>query len=86
MVKNPYYWDKGSIKPEEIEVKIIPDTLKAMSTFNSGEIDIVNLEQELYQEYKDDPRLQKYQNGRIFYISFNVKDKIFENPKIKQWN
>ena len=84
LVKNPYYWDKGSIKPEEIEVKIIPDTLKAMSAFNSGEIDIVNLEQELYQEYKDDPRLQKYQNGRIFYISFNVKDKIFENPKIRK--
>ena len=84
MVKNPYYWDKGNIKPEEIEIKIISDPRKAMNAFNSGEVDIVNLEQELYQEYKDDPRLQKYPNGRIFYVSFNVKDKIFENPKIRK--
>ena len=84
IVKNPYYWDKGSVKPEEIEIKIISDPRKAMNAFNSGEVDIVNLEQELYQEYKDDPRLQKYPNGRIFYVSFNVKDKIFENPKIRK--
>ena len=84
LVKNQYYWDKSSIKPEEIEIKIIPDELKAMSAFNAGDIDIVNLEQEFYQVYKDDTRLKKYQNGRIFYISFNTKDKIFENPKIRK--
>ena len=84
IVKNPYYWDKGSVKPEEIEIKIISDPRKAMNAFNSGEVDIVNLEQELYQEYKEDVRLQKYLSGRIFYVSFNVKDKIFENPKMRK--
>ena len=84
MVKNQHYWDKDNVKPEEIEIKIITDPRKAMNAFNSGEVDIVNLEQELYQEYKTDPRLKKYPNGRIFYVSFNVTDKIFENAKIRK--
>lgn len=84
LVKNQNYWDKNNVKPEEIEVKIIYDPVKALNAFNNGEVDILNLEQEMYSEYKTDSRLQKYQNGRIFYISFNVKDKIFENEKIRK--
>jgi oligopeptide transport system substrate-binding protein len=83
LVKNQYYWDNKSIKPEEIEIKIILDPVRALSAFNAGDIDILNLEPEFYPEYKNDSRLQKQQNGRIFYISFNVKDKIFENQKLR---
>ena len=83
-VKNENYWDKDSIKIENVHVKIIGDPAASLQAFNNGELDLTLINVEQYEEFKDDPRLTSYDDGSAWYLLFNTKEGIFKNKKVRQ--
>lgn len=84
LVKNEYYWDKEMIKLKALEIKLIPEFSKALAAFYNNSIDMVFLDPNQLETYSIDNRKKKFQDGKIFFLTFNTKNKIFENKNIRK--
>ncbi len=74
MVKNPNYWDKDSIKLEEIEQLIIPDRDTQLSMFEGGTLDFVQVPSAMVPQYKDQGKCTLYMDGSDDWMQINVSD------------
>ena len=84
LVKNENYWDKANIKIDNVKVKLINDTSASLGAFKNGELDVTAITVEQYQEFKDDKRLTPYDDGSVWYLEYNLKNKFLSNKKIRQ--
>ena len=82
--KNPNYWNADNIKLERVQVKFINDATADLNAFKNGEIDVTNLSTEQARDFKDDPRLRYVNDGSVFYVVYNMKNKVLSNKKIRQ--
>ncbi len=78
--KNPYYWNKNAVKLDEVEILQISDTNTALSMFENGELDFVDVPANLFQQYSKQGKAKVFYNGATDWMKFNVKP----NPK-KPW-
>lgn len=74
MEKNPYYWDKESVKLDIINTKIVKDNNAALNLYEAGEIDRVNLTAEQVDKYKDSKELGTIIDSNTYSLLFNVKN------------
>lgn len=52
--RNPYYWDKDSIKLDGVEISIVKDVEPRVNMFRDGKVDFARATSEYYQTMKDD--------------------------------
>ncbi|WP_250228989.1 peptide ABC transporter substrate-binding protein [Anaeropeptidivorans aminofermentans] len=58
MVRNPDYVDKDEIKIAGYSYKMLDDANTALELFLSGDLDVVNLNASVIEQYIDDPRVK----------------------------
>ena len=84
MERNPDYWNKDKYKIGELTAIIASDLEGAVNSYENGEIDITRITPEKIEQYKEKPELVSYADGRVFYFSFNLKNDILKNEKVRQ--
>ncbi|RAL27132.1 ABC transporter substrate-binding protein [Thermoflavimicrobium daqui] len=85
--KNPDYWVKGLPKTDKLIFKSIPDNTARFNALKSGDIDLMNgMNPTDAPQVEKDSKLQlfKQQGMNVAYLSFNMKKKPFDNPKVRQ--
>ena len=82
--KNPNYWNKDAIKLEAVQIKFINDSEASLNAFKNGEVDITNITTEQAKSYVGDDRLWLTKNGATYYMTFNLKNPVLSNKKIRQ--
>ena len=85
--KNPYYWDKDTVKLQNIVFKIIRDVNEKNNEFYLGNIDLT--ENTLPEWNEKLQNTGKYKSmiadkGIAYYSMFNQNDKYFKNAKIRK--
>lgn len=69
--KNPDYWDKDSVKLDQVNIKVVKDTATAVSLYETGQIDRVNLSAEFVDKFKGSPELVTYGEPTMWYFKYN---------------
>ncbi|MFX3623541.1 MAG: peptide ABC transporter substrate-binding protein [Ectobacillus sp.] len=82
--KNPNYWDKDTVKLEEINTSVVKDTSAAVNLYASGEIDRVFLSAEFVDKYRNNADYKTRLDSRLYFIRFNQKDPVFANKKVRE--
>ena len=80
MAKNPGYWNAGAIKLSGVEILQISDTATALSMFENGDLDFVEVPSNLYKQYEQKGLAKPFYNGADDWMKVNVKP----NPE-KPW-
>ncbi len=82
--KNPNYWNKDAVKLERVEVKFIKDADPSLNAFKNGEIDMTNITTEQAKEFKNSDEAMITKDGSVWYMTYNMKNKVLSNKKIRQ--
>lgn len=78
LVKNKTYWNASAIKLDAVEILQIADTSTALSMFENGELDFVEVPSSLFKQYEK--KAGAFYNGADDFIKFQVQP----NPE-KPW-
>ena len=71
MTKNPNYWDAANVKLEKINTKIVKDTGADISLYEDGQIDLVGLNSDYVDKYKDSKEFHTREAGSVFILQVN---------------
>ena len=71
MSKNPSYWDASSVKIDKVNTKIVKDPNAALNLYETGQIDIVGLNSENVDKYKDSPEFNTRKDAGTFFLMVN---------------
>ena len=82
--KNENYWNKDNIKLKSIKMLFINDPNASVNAFKNGEIDSTNISIEQAKEFKNDKRKLLTKDGSVWYMTYNMKNKVLANKKIRQ--
>lgn len=83
--KNENYWDAASVKPAKLVFTLMVDANTALSSFESGELDIIDLvpTQEI-KRLQDEGKLKIYPNIGTYYVLFNTQKPPFDDPRVRK--
>ncbi|MDF2947103.1 MAG: extracellular solute-binding protein family 5 [Bacillales bacterium] len=84
LAKNPNYWDKDTVKLEEINFAIVKDVATAVNLYDTDQVDRVILNAEYVDKYKDNKEFGTLLDSRLFFIRYNQKNKLFANEKVRK--
>jgi oligopeptide transport system substrate-binding protein len=84
LVKNDDYWNASEVDIEKVEGKIVKELDTAVNLYESDELDVVGLEGEYVDEYKDSPEYHTTTFFATFYMVGNQKEEIFQNLNIRK--
>ena len=71
MTKNPNYWDAANVKLEKINTKVVKDTGAAINLYEDGQIDLVGLNSDYVDKYKDSKEFHTREAGSVFILQVN---------------
>ena len=83
-VKNKHYWDRENVHLDVVNVRIVPDAEEAMGMYVSNQADVVMLNNDLIDAFKDTKEFVSANSGTIYFLRFNTNFSIFGNKKIRQ--
>ena len=72
MVKNPQYWNTSAIKLNAVEILQISDTATALSMYENGDLDFVEVPSNLYKQYEQKGLAKPFYNGADDWMKVNV--------------
>ncbi|MFA7620333.1 MAG: peptide ABC transporter substrate-binding protein [Aminobacteriaceae bacterium] len=72
--KNPYFWNKDAVKLDRVEIMVIADTSTALSMFEAGEFDIVDVPSNLFKLYQDQGDAKLFYNGALDWLKVNMRE------------
>lgn len=84
LVKNSGYWDKNTVKLDEINFNIAKDNSTAINLYQTGAIDRVSLTAEFVDKYKSDKEFKTAQEGRLIYLKLNNQNPILKNVNARR--
>lgn len=70
-VKNDQYWDKDSVKLDEITINVVKETATAVKLYEQGQIDRTVLSAEYAMQYADNPEVVHELETSVFYFKMN---------------
>ncbi|MBB6216068.1 oligopeptide transport system substrate-binding protein [Anaerosolibacter carboniphilus] len=73
LVKNQSYWDKDKVNLDKVNVIVVPDPNTALSMFENGDLDFVDVPSNLVEQYLD--KSQLYYNGADDFLKLNMDGK-----------
>ena len=71
MTKNPNYWDAGNVKLEKINTKVVKDTGAAINLYEDGQIDVVGLNSDYVDKYKESKEFHTSEDGSVYILQIN---------------
>ena len=81
--KNDLYWNKNSIKLNKLKFILVEDLNTAANMYRNNRLDITSISGTQLPLFKNDKGLRKTISG-VWYIVFNLRNKIFQNEKIRR--
>lgn len=87
--KNPYYWDKESVKLDKIELHIIEDEMTQLSLFEKGDLDWAGaplslLPLDSLNDLKNLPFFHSFRTASLYFYSFNTRKFPLDNIKLRK--
>jgi oligopeptide transport system substrate-binding protein len=80
--KNDQYWDKETVKLDEINVKIVKDVATGVNLYETGQVDSAGLSAEFVDQYKDHEDLITRGDSAVFFLRINQG----KRPELKNVN
>jgi oligopeptide transport system substrate-binding protein len=84
VVKNEDYWNAGKVDIQKVEAKIVKEMGTAVNLFQSGQLDVTNLQGEYVNEFKGTPELIKQVEFATGWLAFNHDEPFFKNENIRR--
>lgn len=81
--KNPDYYDADSITCERLEYTLMTDEQQKILSYESGELDIVQLSGDYISMYANDPELLTVGYAGLFFIAFNTENEYLSNQNLR---
>lgn len=82
LAKNEEYWDKDSIKLDEIVIKTVADAKTGVAMWEDGELDITDVPTEMTEQYADNSEF--FFDGSNDYLVCNMTEgRILENKNLR---
>ncbi|WP_294743500.1 peptide ABC transporter substrate-binding protein [uncultured Exiguobacterium sp.] len=82
--KNPDYWDKASVKMDQINVKVVKEISTGVNLFESKEVDFAPITSEFVSQYEKSEDYKTRPDARINFLRFNQKNKALKNKNIRK--
>ncbi|MFZ5987564.1 MAG: peptide ABC transporter substrate-binding protein [Bacillota bacterium] len=84
--KSSVYWNSSNIRLESINFKMITDSTAALTSFNAGEIDVVDITepQQIEEIRKKKFLIASHDVGVTQYITINNEDPVLKNVNIRK--
>ena len=82
--KNPNYYDAKNVKVDNVVLKLIADNAAAFNAFKNGEVDVTTVTTEQAKEFAGDDRLKSNNDGSVWYMLFNMKNKVLANKNVRK--
>ncbi len=82
--KNGNYWDKDSVKLDQINVKIVKDTTTAVNLYEAGEIDYTYVTSDFVDQYKNNQEFSTFLESNDYFMRFNHKNQYLKNVNIRK--
>lgn len=88
-VKNDNYYDKESVKLDEVNVQVSKAPSTAVNLFETDKVDrTAELSGEYAQQYQNDENASKFEEGSTYFLKFNQqrdgKDTVMANKHIRK--
>ncbi|MGI6090549.1 MAG: peptide ABC transporter substrate-binding protein [Saccharofermentanales bacterium] len=84
MVKNENYWDADAVKLETFEFDFSMETNTVVNNFDTGNIDVMLVQPEFLEKYKDNVGFVSVTEPVTEYLMFNMNNKYFSNENIRR--
>lgn len=82
LAKNDQYWDKDSIKLDEIVIKTVADAKTGVAMWEDGELDITDVPTEMTEQYADNSEF--FFDGSNDYLVCNMTEgRILQNKNLR---
>ncbi|MGG2066067.1 peptide ABC transporter substrate-binding protein [Bacillus sp. S14(2024)] len=82
--RNDTYWDKNTVKLEEINFHIVKDTATAVNLYGTGSIDRTPINSSFVDKYKGKSDFYTTKDPAIAMLRFNQKNSALANTKLRQ--
>lgn len=82
--KNPNYWDKDKVKLDQIDAYVVKDVSTALTLYESGQIDRVELTSSFVDQYRDKEGFLTIKDPSIRFLRFNHTHPALGNVNIRR--
>ncbi|WJE52997.1 peptide ABC transporter substrate-binding protein [Bacillus cereus] len=82
--KNSNYWDKDTVKLEEINFNIVKDHSTAVNLYESKQIDRLTLTSDLVDKYRKNSNFKERPDVGVQFVRMNQKNKTLQNINVRQ--
>ncbi|MEY8350411.1 peptide ABC transporter substrate-binding protein [Bacillus cereus] len=82
--KNTKYWDKDSVKLEEINFNVVKDHSTAVNLYESKQLDRLTLTSDLVDKYRKDSNFKERPDVGVQFIRMNQKNKTLQNINVRK--
>jgi len=72
--KNDKYWDKGNVKLDSVNFKVVKEPQTALNMYNAGDVDEALIPAENVNKYKDDKAYNTELEARVYFMIMNQND------------
>lgn len=84
LVKNPDYWDKQSVKLDQISFTVNKTATTAYNLYQSNKIDALGLDSNLTKQFKGKKNYYSLSNRGTYYLELNEKNPNLANSNIRK--
>jgi oligopeptide transport system substrate-binding protein len=84
LTKNENFWDKDSIKIDELHVLMIQDVNTLANMYKNDEIDVINITGDQLPDFKGSKELVNLDDSFVWYLEFNTNNKYFKNENLRK--
>ena len=78
------YWDAENVILERLEITITSDSNTIMGMFETGELSLFKVPNDLLSQYQDDPTLTTDTRLKVTFIEFNPSNEFLANKNIRE--
>ncbi|WP_034552138.1 peptide ABC transporter substrate-binding protein [Carnobacterium funditum] len=83
-VKNDAYWDKDSVKLDEINTQIVKEVGTGINLYDSGQLDTFSLSGNFVSQYKNNDDFKTNNKAWIYYLELNQEVPELANKNIRK--
>ncbi|WP_323702878.1 peptide ABC transporter substrate-binding protein [Mammaliicoccus sp. Dog046] len=74
LIKNKHYWDKGNVKLDAVNYKVVKEPQTALNMYNADDVDETLIPAENVNKYKKDKAYNTELEARVYFMRLNQKD------------
>ncbi|SEK19889.1 oligopeptide transport system substrate-binding protein [Carnobacterium iners] len=83
-VKNDGYWDKDTVKLDEVNAQVVKEVGTGINLYDSGQLDIFSLSGNFVPQYKNNEDFKTKDKAWIYYLELNQEIPELANKNIRK--